>query len=592
MKTDRTFATENLSLSGAPDRHPARRLYLLVFVGETSSMCQLPATGDVLIGRSESAELRLDDGKVSRRHAEIRLEGGEARLRDLGSNNGTFVNGEAVEVARGLLSGDVITIGNASLVFHSDARQSPARNLVDMDGLRDQMEGEIERAVSYDRPFALLALGADVEPQDQPYVGHVLARVLRRIDRMAWSTRGQAFLLLPETAPDSVESVALRAIEALESIHIEARVGAAACPRDGCDMDTLMAAARSALAAAEPGAMASAEVAFRRIAIGDQTAIVADEAMTRLYALLERLAAADLPVLVYGETGTGKELAASAVHAFSHRAKHPMLTLNCAALQETLVESALFGHVAGAFTGASHDKQGLLEAANGGTVFLDEIGEMSPSSQAKLLRVLETRRFTRVGDVKEREVDIRIVAATNRDLKQEAAAGRFREDLYFRLSAATVWLPPLRDRRREIPILAHRFATDACERAGRAPLSITEDAIKRLASYRWPGNIRELRNTMERAVLLSGGDPIGAEHLTLQESLATAGVAQAMASSVAADAPAPADLTAEQQAERQRIIDALASARGNQTKAAQDLGISLRWLSTKMARYKIPRARD
>jgi len=199
----------------------------------------------------------------------------------------------------------------------------------------------------------------------------------------------------------------------------------------------------------------------RTIEVGDRSVVIADPAMARMYQLLERLAVSELPVLVCGETGTGKEVAAGALHQFSHRSERPLVSLNCAAIQENLVESELFGYERGAFSGAIAAKPGLLEVASGGTVFLDEIGDLPAAVQAKLLRVIETKRVLRLGDVRERTIDIRVIAATNRDLVKDVVAGRFRRDLYFRLSGATLWLPPLRDRPRELPILAEMFLHDA-----------------------------------------------------------------------------------------------------------------------------------
>src|SRR5439155_8250906 len=240
---------------------------------------------------------------------------------------------------------------------------------------------------------------------------------------------------------------------------------------------SILPAARSAAGRASPGKLGERSGAATRLELGERHVLLADPAMARVFALLERLASAELPVLVTGETGVGKENAAYAVHHWSKRSG-PFVAVNCAALgPESLVDSELFGHEKGAFTGAVAAKAGLFESAAGGTVFLDEVGELPVAIQAKLLRALETRKITRLGETKERPIELRLVAATNRALEDEVAAGRFRQDLYFRLSGATVILPPLRDRKCEIPVLARALLAEACARHGRAAMTITPGAM-------------------------------------------------------------------------------------------------------------------
>lgn len=229
--------------------------------------------------------------------------------------------------------------------------------------------------------------------------------------------------------------------------------------------------------------------------------------------LTARLAPTDATVLVLGESGTGKELVARLLHQLSPRRTGPFVAVNCAALTSTLLESTLFGHVRGAFTGASTDRQGLFGAAHGGTLFLDEIGEASIEVQAKLLRVLETRRYTPVGATNEDETDARIVAATNRDLRHEANERRFREDLFYRLNVVPITMPPLRERTADIPLLAHLFVERASARHGRSAPRIGAEALAALSSHAWPGNVRELANVMEAAVLLTRADEVSIEDL-------------------------------------------------------------------------------
>ncbi len=236
-------------------------------------------------------------------------------------------------------------------------------------------------------------------------------------------------------------------------------------------------------------------------------------AMQRVFRIIERAAESDAPVLVLGPSGTGKELAARAIHELGRRKNGAYVQLNCAALNEALLESELFGHVRGAFTGAIRDRQGRFEAAHGGDIFLDEIGDIPLPIQVKLLRVLETKRIERVGDNASREVDVRIIAATNRDLGRLVRAGRFREDLLFRINVIPIHLPPLADRREDIPLLAAHFLKGIRERDRRDVTGLTPEALRLLTAYGWPGNVRELRSALEYACVIADGGRLGVEHL-------------------------------------------------------------------------------
>jgi transcriptional regulator with PAS, ATPase and Fis domain len=239
----------------------------------------------------------------------------------------------------------------------------------------------------------------------------------------------------------------------------------------------------------------------------------ASPAMRQVYRLTRLAAPTNASVLLVGETGTGKELVARAVHLLSPRADGNYVRVNCGALAESLLESELFGHVKGAFTGAVEDRNGRFEAAHGGTIFLDEISSMSPKLQVKVLRVLQEKQYERVGDHKTRSVDIRVVAATNQFLEDEIESGRFREDLYYRLNVVPIYLPPLRERREDIPSLARFFLERHSEENRRDPPELTADVLKTLLAHDWPGNVRELENYMARAVVLSGGGPLRSDLL-------------------------------------------------------------------------------
>ncbi|MEO7730362.1 MAG: sigma-54 dependent transcriptional regulator [Kofleriaceae bacterium] len=308
--------------------------------------------------------------------------------------------------------------------------------------------------------------------------------------------------------------------------------------------------------------------------------------MVRLYDLVDRLAPVDMPVLITGETGCGKELIATAIHVRSDRAAKPLISVNCAALHDTLAESELFGHEKGAFSGAVATRVGLIEAASESTLFLDEVGELTPSVQAKLLRVLELHRLTRVGDTREREVDVRIVAATNRDLEADVRGGRFRQDLYFRLSAATLHLPPLRQRSSELPLLASSFLEDACQRSGRTLMRVSEEALAVRLTHSWPGNIRELKNVMQYAAATLSVEVLLAEHLV--EQLGQPLVVPVVSSDeVASHALRHFRPLADEirELEITRIREALEATRGNQTHAAALLAMPVRTFFGKAKQY-------
>ncbi|MBI4511852.1 MAG: sigma 54-interacting transcriptional regulator [Deltaproteobacteria bacterium] len=301
--------------------------------------------------------------------------------------------------------------------------------------------------------------------------------------------------------------------------------------------------------------------------------------------LIARIAASPVNVLIAGETGTGKEVLATTIHQLSGRGGRNV-GINCAAFTETLLESEIFGYERGAFTGAVQAKPGLFEAAMGGTVFLDEVGDMPLTMQVKLLRALETKQVTRLGGLSPRLLDVRFVAATNRDLRLDVSRGAFRADLYYRLNGITLLLPPLRERRGGISRLALHFVAEFSTRLGQVAPRVHPEAMVRLKAYSWPGNVRELRSVMERAVLLASGSEIGPAHLVLEPPIGE---------------PAPAleeleqsadpSLDAESAKERDLIVSALDASAGNQTRAAKYLGVSRATLVNKLALYRIPRPR-
>jgi two-component system response regulator AtoC len=315
-----------------------------------------------------------------------------------------------------------------------------------------------------------------------------------------------------------------------------------------------------------------------------------DPAMAPVVAAIEKVARTSATVLLLGDSGTGKEVAARAIHRLSERRDRPFMAINCAALTETLLESELFGHEKGAFTGASERHRGRIELAEGGTFFLDEVGELKPDLQAKLLRVLQERRFERVGGTRTLEADVRWIAATNRDLRAMMTEGRFREDLYHRLAVFPIRLPPLRDRPLDILPIARALLARIAADLGRPALGLSADVERKLITWHWPGNVRELANTLERAAILADGSLIRAADLWLESSPDPVPVsAPAPASSAPALAASPADAGVPSLAdlEREAIVRALASVEGNRRRAAKLLGIGERTLYDKLKRYGI-----
>jgi Nif-specific regulatory protein len=369
-------------------------------------------------------------------------------------------------------------------------------------------------------------------------------------------------------APLQQQARVIGAIEALNT--------AKASGFDDEDLELLRAFAGLAAAAIDRAkafqTLRNANAAFRQdledrysFAVGESPAMreVVDTARTA--------AAAKTTVLLLGESGTGKEVLARAIHRWSPRAEHPFMAVNCVALTPELLESELFGHEKGAFTGATAQKKGKFEYANGGTVFLDEIGDLAPNLQAKLLRVLQEREFQRVGGARDIHIDVRIVAATNSDLRRAMREGSFREDLFYRLNVVTIELPPLRERRDEIPPLAGRFLDRYAREMNRGTLTIDESAMEMLCGYDWPGNVRELQNAIERAVVLSRGSVLAERDFPAEVRGRLSG-----SGSVTDEGSIGADLSladAVDAFKRERISHALLQARDNQTRAAEILGM-------------------
>jgi len=584
--------------------------YLLCLEGERSWTVPLPGSGELVVGRGPDAGLPLGDALVSRAHARILITPDGLRLMDLGSRHGTLVNGERIDGPRLLRWGDVISVGGTLLVVQRPLRPSGARDMLDAGAFTRRLDEESERAVQYQRELAVAILRGQDEV-DRGRAGAVMAGRLRRMDAAAMLDAQRVAILLPELDADDAAPIANDLALLLKTSGGPLAVGIAVSPTDGVDADTLLASARAAADAAAPGSVVLARNAVQRLVAGPHEIVIADPGMVRLYELARRLARSDLPVLIQGETGAGKELAAAAIHGFSPRATGPFVSMNCAAIPESLAESELFGHARGAFSGALTARAGLLESASGGTLFLDEIGELAPAVQAKLLRVLESGEFTRVGEVKQTRTDIRLVAATNRNLEIEVESGRFRRDLYFRLAAARLEIPPLRDRPRDLAVLASSLLADVCARLGRNQLGLSVAAAQALFLHDWPGNVRELKNALDYAAAAAPDDAVEVETWHLPHPIAAPGrppptepEAPEPTLTAAApgddawpdDAPAPGAIQPSRfrpiadevrELERSRMIAALRVTGGIQNRAAELIEMPLRTFATKLKRYRI-----
>jgi len=309
----------------------------------------------------------------------------------------------------------------------------------------------------------------------------------------------------------------------------------------------------------------------------NESFITQDPGMIQLLEMVERIAPSDVTTLIYGESGTGKELIAKNLHSFSQRAMKPLVSLNCGALQESLLLSELFGHEKGAFTGAVYQKKGLVEVAHGGTLFLDEIGEMGPQTQAKFLRFLQDGEIYRVGGKAPIQVNVRIVSATNKDLEQLVKEKKFREDLYYRVNTVTLTISPLRKRAHDVPLLMNHFISDP--KFGR-PMSINEKAMNLLQCYGWPGNVRELQNTAERFKILVDSDTITENDIPFNIK----------STDYDDDCFVGASSFLLEKIEKRHIIKVLDHFRGNKTKAAKAMGITVKTLYNKLARYETARS--
>jgi two-component system, NtrC family, response regulator AtoC len=582
---------------GQPGGASARGFHLLVMAPDAFVAIPLPERGQVTIGRGSDSHVKLDDPLASRRHAVLRVDAGRFQVQDAGSANGIRVRDERLppESTTTVEVGEAMVIGATVLMVQQNRASVGMRRLASHTAFESRVEDECARAAVTGGAFAVVRLKLD---RGAPWarVLPVLCRELPPPHFLASYGPSDFEALLVEVQPAEIDRLVGQTLAGLRGAGLTVRAAVSIYPTGGRSAQALLSHLDGQLkpGRVDPGGL---DVASGR-----------DPKMEVALRLCARAAASSINVLILGETGVGKEVLARSLHAQSSRGKAPFLALNCAGLAETLIESELFGYERGAFTGAATAKTGLLESANGGTVFLDEIGEMPLTLQARLLRVLETREVLPVGGVKTRTIDVRFASATNRDLEADVLAGGFRRDLFFRLNGLSISIPPLRERVGEIPGLTEQFLEQACRESGRPAPRLAPPALELLLSYRWPGNIRELKNVIERAVVLCDGDVIDLGHLPVEKMRPAASVVivaptpaplLSPETSVSGSVPGlpgmpfldPASLSAADQAERDRILHALKEHAGNQTAASQALGIPRRTFVARLTRYGIPRPR-
>lgn len=573
------------------DRERGRAL--LLFDGAASRLVPLPPEGVLEIGSAQDAGLRVVAPGVARIHARLRILPDRLVLQRVDPTADLRVNDRPVTGDRELWPCDLVGLGEAQIEVRDDSAVShPVRHAREF---HLRLHEEIERCRRRREPLALLLLTWG-GPEGAEEVADRVSRQVRLVDVVGVLDDREVGILMPGTGEEfqvPVERLLRGPIGSIQDL----RIGAALVPKDGMEAGALLTAARFASRQAGPGEVRPAGTVVRKVALGSQTLVIADPSMHRLFSLVERLARADLPVLITGETGTGKELVALALHEWSTRKGRPFVAVNCAAISDTLFESELFGHERGAFTDARTAKPGLLEMATGGTLFLDEVGELSPQAQAKLLRAIETMRITRIGSVVERQVDVRVLAASNRDLGAEVQAGRFRRDLYYRLGVASLFVPPLRQRPLDIPALCEEFL------ARGTGVRISDDAMHRLLLHDWPGNVRELRHVLEYCLATVSGAVIRGSDLPPDIGsrnapwLAAEARGRVLDSRMDAERPSrqvpgsPVGVPREglreeiRQIERTRIREALLATEGVRVEAARVLGMPLRTLQARIREY-------
>jgi len=533
---------------------------------------------EIRIGQAPSADIRLTGNQVAWEHSVVRLRQGRYQITDQRSGTGTYINGMRAS-EHWLEPGDQVNIGENTLVYREDApafRESQNQTLLracavqflfralataNQSALRATLAEQLMRLIADIIPASgggvMLGSSADellASARELGVDAHLAELASQIFSKGLVVDQGRRWIAVP-LSRGTVTGAIVAEFPAAEAGNL---------PEHRDTLSAIATLAVSALETARQLEQLQVENAqlLERLDVAESGLVGRSPAMSKLGQMIARVAPLDTSVLILGESGTGKELVARALQRQSPRSAKPFIAINCAAITETLLESELFGHEKGAFTGAVAQKKGKLELAEGGTVFLDEIGELAPPLQAKLLRVLQQREFERVGGTSTYKLDVRLIAATNRDLAAEARRGAFREDLYHRLNVVALRIPPLRDRAADIPDLARHFLDRACARCHRRVNAISPDAEQCLMNYSWPGNVRELENAIERAVVLGESDTLLPEDLpeTVLEAAPASVKPGALQESVT-------------ESKRRLILEAWQQSGGNHALAAEKLNI-------------------
>jgi transcriptional regulator with GAF, ATPase, and Fis domain len=592
---------------------------------------------EMSIGRSRQNPIRLETDQSSRKHCTVRRAGAGWRVVDERSSNGTFVNGLKID-EKELSDGDLIAIGGATIMFKvADLPPQPppeskptesmtvaiplqdrsvqiliqtilgasAAPSID-DFLRTAVDNIVE-ITEAERGILYVMEGGELRTRtardgDRATISEV-SGISRSIPRQVFDSGKAIFLLDSDQEKEPVQSRSVTIYHLRTVMCAPLRVGekrlgvlyvdshAKAREYSAADLalfegvagylaltiENMRALQDRERREQEGRATLERENAMLRTALAKRQHLIGEcPAMMAVYETLQKVAPSEATVLITGESGTGKEAIAHVIHELSPRGEKPFVVIDCAAIPENLLESELFGYEKGAFTGAAVMKPGKLELAQGGTLFLDEIAEPSPGLQVKLLRALEQKVVTRVGGTEPFKIDARFVTATNRNLEEMVKSGRFRQDLYFRLKVVAVDLPPLRERGTDIPLLAEFLLAEANRVHGRAVKGFTEDALKAIQAHKWEGNVRELKNRVEQAVILADHDRLTPEDLSMENPTAAVGTLE----------------SARDLFEKNYIVKALGRNLGNVTATARQLGISRQHLQTLIKRYGISRLTD
>lgn len=552
--------------------------FLLVLGSDVFSTYDLPEKGTFVIGRRFDADVSIDDPLLSSDHARLVVDDGYF-VEDLGSRNGTFLRQERLlaHARQRIEIGDAVGMGSCLLVVQAAHRSPRSRRIVSYGFFRIRLDEELARA-QHDtaRRFCIARLQT-TSPVPAEVVQKKAVNVLRPFDTLSAFAPDEYAILFSETRAEEGRSLVSELALEIGSAGTGVRSGVARYPEDGRTVQELEA---HCLRMLRPG--------LGTVDLGAD--IVAESpAMHALYGRAARVAHSTLSVLVTGETGAGKDVLARWIHARSPRSGRPFQAINCAALPEALLEDQLFGHERGAFTGAVRSQKGLVEAAQGGTVFLDEIAEVPLAVQAKLLRLLENNEIQILGAAHAQKVDVRFIAATNEDLVQAAAAKRFRADLLYRLKGVELRVPALRERLEDVlPLARNMLARFARLEQLEAPPVLSPRSESRLLAYPWPGNVRELANVLHRALVLSDGSTIDEDELSLQPHPDAAAGVESNADDGATAATTGKPSRRVVNPSKRQISDALARCGGNQSRAAQALGIPRNRLRDLIAFYELP----